>query len=330
MVQLICPNQWDGIGAIEFVNQLANAVHAEELCVDFRSVDFVKPFGTLIIANGLRRFVGERKANGLKTSAQLPKGDLGACSYLRHIGFFEYIGVTSGNRPGDAKGSKTYVPIRVVTLSDLQMASGGRAFQLGAEKLSDQLADVVYPRITEQIMMQYCLREIIRNVFEHGEIDSCTVFAQRYSSGWAEVAIIDEGIGIHTSLSRSIPLTTVDDALRMAIMPGISRVTKPQGTGEWENSGFGLYVLSELGNDLGEFMLASNGRYQCLSARPSGVTFGDLAVPGTAVKLLVDLEAADYFPNRLRQIVATGEQHHLKQHGTVKSASKRSKSTKTS
>jgi len=330
MVQLTCPNQWDGTDAIEFVNELANAVHAEELCVDFRTVEFAKPFGTLIIANGLRRLVAERKTNKLQTSAQLPKGDQGACSYLRHVGFFEYIGVSSGNRPGDAKGGKTYVPIRVVTSSELQKASGGRALQMGVERLSDQLADVVYPRITEQIMMQYCLREIIRNVFEHGEIDSCTVLAQRYGNGWAEVAIIDGGIGIHTSLSRAMPLTTVDDALRMAIMPGVSRVTQPQGAGEWENSGFGLYVLSELGRDLGEFTLASNGRFHCLSARPTGAIFGDLAVPGTAVKLLVNLEAADYFPNRLRQIVATGEQHHLRQNGTVKSASKRSKSTKAS
>ncbi len=171
--------------------------------------------------------------------------------------------------------------------------------------------------------MQYCLREVIRNVFEHGETDSCTVLAQRYADGIAEIAIIDEGIGIHSSLSHSMPIATEDEALRLAMMPGVSRVTHPQG-GEWGNSGFGLYIISELGRELGEFILASSGRYRCLRSRSPHIKSGELRLTGTAVKLVVNLEHADYFPNRLQSIVQRGEQEHQLEHGVVKSASKRS------
>lgn len=325
-----CPKLWDGTTATNFVNMLEGIADLPNgVRVDFSSIEFVRPFGTLIIANGLRKMVKLRHALGLEITARLPKGDNGACSYLRHIGFFQYVGLASGNQPGEAKGNTNYIPIKVIAFDDLRSAAGPGAFQEGVEKLSDQLAEVVYPRMTEQIMMQYCLREIIRNVFEHGETDSCAVFAQRYSSGWAEIAIIDEGIGIHASLSRSLPISSVDEALVLAMLPGVSRIMHPSGIDEWENTGFGLYVLSQLGQDLGEFVLASNGRYCSLGARSPRTSSGDLVISGTAVKLLVNLEQADYFPNRLRNIVSKGEEEHLRERGVVKSASKRSKSTKT-
>ena len=49
--------------------------------------------------------------------------------------------------------------------------------------------------MAEQLMVSYCLREVIRNVFEHAQTDTCTVMAQRYSDGAAEIAIIDNGMG---------------------------------------------------------------------------------------------------------------------------------------
>jgi hypothetical protein len=308
-LKLLCPSHWDGADAIAFINRLPELALMEGLVIDFSEVLFVKPFGTVLIADGLRNLVATRRAHALKTNALGATSDAHAISYLRHIGFFEYIGLKIGKQPGEARGGANYVPISVITLDSLNQAANGRRFQHGVEVVSEQLADVIYPRITEGIMMQYCLREIIRNVFEHAETDRCTVLAQRYPNGYAEIAIADGGIGIY-------------------IRPGVSRVTHRQNNDEWDNSGYGLYLLSQLGQDLGEFILASNGRYLRLSNHAHHNGTGELAFPGTAVKLLVDLEAADYFPNRLTGLVSAGERAHFDETGTVKAASKRSTITK--
>lgn len=328
MATIFCPQIWDEEPAIDFVNSLDTFSTDDSLTIDFGPIQFVKPFGTLIVANGLRRLHKTRKQNNLALRAKVPRIDSEACSYLRHVGFFEYVGLSPGKRLGNVAGGRTYVPIQIVSLSQLRSLSTSRALHDGIETVSDRLAEVVYPRLSEQIMMQYCLREVIRNVFEHGDTDSCTVFAQRYQDGRAEIAIVDEGIGIFASLGKTIQIVDADGALKKSMMPGVSRVTRPSASDEWVNSGFGLYVLSELGKDLGDFLLASSGRYSKLSRQSTDAVYGDLKLEGTAVKLMVDLAHADYFPNRLRAIVERGEQQHLTDHGKVKSASKRSLSTK--
>ena len=103
-------------------------------------------------------------------------------------------------------------------------------------------------------------------------------------------------------------------------------MTQPQHRGEWDNSGFGLFVLSELGHEAGEFTLASNGRYIQIQRGVPLPRFDGVQVSGTAIKLLVDLESAEYFPNRLQQLVQRGEQAHYQATGITKHASKRSKS----
>jgi hypothetical protein len=326
VVVLTCPKHWDGLAAIQFANECCTSSEGDHVKIDFGAVEFVKPFGTLIIANSIKDLVARRRASADKVVALVPKGDVGPVSYLRHIGFFKYIGLDTGKRPGEAHGSRTYVPIRTITFEELKIAAPGGVFQNGVEVVTEHLAEVVYPRVVEQIMMQYCLREVVRNVFEHAETDHCTVLAQRYSNGWAEIAIADEGVGIYGSLGRGLALHSVDEALEMAIKPGISRVTQRQNREEWDNSGFGLFVLSELGRELGEFILASNGRYVQTHRHISPPAFDSVQVPGTAIKLLIDLDGAEYFPNRLQQLVQRGEQAHYSETGIAKTASKRSKS----
>ena len=325
VVELTCPKHWDGPAAIQFANECCTHSEDDQVKIDFGSVEFVKPFGTLIIANSIKDLVARRRSSADKVVALVPKKDVGAVSYLRHVGFFQYIGLDTGKKPGEAHGSGTYVPIRTITLEELKIAAPAGVFQNGVEVVTEHLAEVVYPRVVEQIMMQYCLREVVRNVFEHAETDHCTVLAQRYSNGWAEIAIADEGIGIYGSLRKSVALHNVDEALEMAVKPGISRVTQ-QDREEWDNSGFGLFLLSELGRELGEFMLASNGRYVQIHRHISPPAFDSVQVPGTAIKLLIDLDGAEYFPNRLQQLVQRGEQAQYSETGIAKTASKRSKS----
>ncbi len=70
--------------------------------------------------------------------------------------------------------------------------------------------------------LAYCLREVIRNVFEHAETDRCAFCAQRWPDGTVELAVIDQGRGIRHSLEKKMQLESDEEALSAAMRPGVS------------------------------------------------------------------------------------------------------------
>ena len=248
-MNIYLPKKWDAGESLWFTRKLDRTRDTSDVCLDFTTAEFAKPFGTLLIAECVKEFVAYRKAKQLDTQTEYtprPGRLFGAAGYLGHVGFFQYIGLQAGKAPGEAKGGRTYVPIQSIERVQLIQMSGQAPIQEAVETRSDQLAEVVFPHTAEQVMMSYCLREVIRNVFEHAETDSCTVMAQRLPNRTAEIAIFDTGIGIYHSLSTAHECHNVDEALRFALQPGTSRVTGNQAEHRWDNSGFGLYILSEL------------------------------------------------------------------------------------
>jgi hypothetical protein len=322
------PKKWDAGESLWFTRELDRARDAPDICLDFTTADFVYPFGTLLIAECVKEFLTYRKAKQLDTATAYkwhPGRTFGAADYLGHVGFFQYIGEQTGKAPGEAKGNRTYVPIQCIERSQLIQVSGQAPIQEAVKTRSDQLAEVIFPRMAEQVMMSYCLREVIRNVFEHAETETCTVMAQRLPNQTAEIAIFDTGIGIYSSLSTVHECHNVDEALRFALQPGASRVTGNQTGHQWDNSGFGLYILSELGRQLGEFLVVSNGRFLQLRKAGNQSAEGDAGFNGTGIKVKVDLANAAYFPNLLRRIVATGEEQVSSSGDRPKKASTSSK-----
>ena len=325
----IClPRTWNTSGSLQFTRDLDAMKDVPAVYVDFTTVEFAKPFGTLLIAECVKQFVTYRKAKRLDTQAtyhQRPATGDSAAGYLAHVGFFQYIGLEAGKAPGEAKGSQRYVPIQVLDRRQLTQMAGQAPIQEAIAKRSEELAEVVFPHMAEQLMVSYCLREVIRNVFEHAQTDTCTVMAQRYSDGIAEIAIIDNGIGIYRSLSAAHACSSADDALHFALQPGTSRVVGKQTGERWDNSGFGLYILSQLGSQLGKFLVVSSGRFLQLRATDRQTAQGDAGFNGTGIKLTVDLANAAYFPNLLHRIVAAGEEQVSSSGDRPKKASTSSK-----
>jgi hypothetical protein len=309
--------------AIEFLRRLPAYIPAPNAVVDFSILSFARPFATLLVADGLRAFVRERKRRGLTTQVRAKGIFVGerqsAISYLGHIGFFEYVGVEFGNAPGEARGGPTYLPLSVIRREALEAEAHGRDLQDVVFEKSRHLAEMVFDDESQQDLLAYCFREVIRNVFEHAETDSCTVMAQKYWGDQVEVAIADSGRGIQASLGDEYigrpPLVALEDAIK----PGVTRVKGAQQSGRWDNTGFGLYVTSRLGRDTGAFTLASSGALLSLSG--VGVHTDMVPVDGTAIRLLASTSEAEYFPNRLQQIVDQGEAELAQRIGQLRPAS---------
>jgi anti-sigma regulatory factor (Ser/Thr protein kinase) len=316
-VTLQLPAQLDEANAVEFAARLFEHADAKQLVLDFTPLQFVRPLGTLLLASELRRFFStlSRSFTG--------KGiDIIGCpahSYLAHIGFFKGIGLPFGKQPGQAAGSATYMPIRVLTRAELEnnsryhdprfvdlseRAKLGNAIQSEAMRLAALVTGDPRPHINTQIA--YCLREVIRNVFEHGQIDQCIVYAQRIS-GYIEAAIVDRGCGIYASLGEKHGLPSEISALEAAVQPGVSGANLDDTGDEWSNSGFGLYVLSEVGKRLGSFLLCSGA--SMLRAEDRGASTASLPhkLAGTAIGLRFRQLKGSTFDAYVRDIVGAGE-----------------------
>ena len=325
-MDFLLPSRFDDEHLV-VVNQLQVLNDIPELVLDFRPVNYVFPFATLAIAIAIRELLEKRRAIGLSTTALGTELNYGAISYLKFFGFFRAIGFPVGNAPNDAPGGSRYLPITIITLEELKNASAGRPFQIEIDSQSDRLAKVIFSEdenIGAAMMLSYCLREIIRNSFEHAGVNRCYVMAQRWPNGDAEITIADRGIGIHESLRHQHNMASVDETISLALLPGVTSGAARATGSDWDNTGFGLYVTSELGRRYGDFTLLSSNRL--LKRQDNIDTFSEIPISGTIVKLRINTRDGEYFPNILKNIVADGESIAMNINGAVGSASKMSKS----
>lgn len=323
---LSIPRRLDASSAISFSSDLFETRDMEVVSLDFSTLRFALPSGVLFLASAIRHFVRDRQ--GKKTKAINVDASSNAHGYLLHIAFFRFIGLSRGNNIGEAKGSATYIPITKVDNAEIRKTARSQSrsnMEIMIEK-SDQLASLLVSshfNHSAHRAISYSIREVIRNTFEHSNSEVCYFCGQKYSSGAVEISIFDEGRGIFESLSESYNLNDESEALSIVILPGISRMKeKDKRANIFENSGFGLYVLSELGRSFGNFCLSS-GSSDMMMENVTKTLDNHPNIPGTYIGLRFN-SSPKSFSGTLLDIVSAGEAEAL-QHGEVVSASKLSR-----
>jgi len=142
-----------------------------------------------------------------------------------------------------------------------------------------------------------------------------------------EIALVDQGIGVLGSIQRQHHVRIAEKAIKLALMPGASGKEMDHGNNKWGNTGFGLYILSELGKQFGSFSIFSSG--VMLQFIKKKILWTDIhTVAGTGIKLMIDLNKidAEYFPNIREQIVQKGEKIAREYFGVDRKASGKSRS----
>jgi hypothetical protein len=111
-----------------------------------------------------------------------------------------------GKVPGAVDGNGAWLPVTTLTRAQLDcrmtetMKPLGRVIHEECERLAKMLTRSAQMKINEPLA--YCLREVIRNVFEHADTDRCVFCAQRWQHGTVELAVIDQGRCIRHSLEE--------------------------------------------------------------------------------------------------------------------------------
>lgn len=308
-MELLCPSTWTVDSVSRFLRNANQYLFGEELFIDMRHYDFGTPLPIMLMASGIRDMQVLRRKRQLVTSLRTDPNNKKA-EYLAHIGFFRLIRYSIGKEPGEAVGNANYLPITLVWKSDIERRRGQDTLGDTVKAYSEELAERIFRQDDEQfqhMMLAYSLQEVLRNVFEHAEINVCAVMAQGWRNGWMEIVVADRGIGLYKSLGQKYALASVDQALRMSLQPGVSRIPEHELAAS-DNAGFGLHVLSNMGRQYGEFGIASGDRLLTISKEGNGaVSLHDILLSGTAVRLSVNTADADYFPNFLKLMVQQGE-----------------------
>ncbi|ELV8625336.1 hypothetical protein QNF03_001983 [Vibrio cidicii] len=310
MITIFFPTYFDRDTLAGFFKELEKHINTDNVCLDCSTIRFSKPTAMLVAGSKIRTWVRSRHGRGLKTRKKGVDTYSSVHSYLKHIGFFDFVLMGEGNCVGEARGSSTYIPITRITkpvltpdrntleqwYEDIQSKVRGLARVISGKPETHQ----------DNRMYNYAFREIIRNVFEHSGCEECYVFGQRWFNGHVEIAVVDEGVGIGCTLRETLGDISDSEALKQAIKPGVSRTSQlSDAENTFDNSGFGLYVLTEVARSFGWYALGSNSAK--LIGYGSTLEESTLNFNGTYFGFRLTRSPSD-FSSLAKDIINTGEQ----------------------
>ncbi|WP_249598697.1 hypothetical protein [Peribacillus frigoritolerans] len=222
----------------------------------------VEPFGALMTINSLRLFARLCSENGVKITLIYTKEEHIKNTYAKSLRFYGSLGLDIGDSPDvdyQVVNSKNFIPIIKTDFSSITQALHE---QDEINTISKRMARVLSKENKNLYDYTYfCINEILRNVLEHSgkkEIWYCAQYWPTTIGGkLIEVCIMDEGMGIHTSLINELG-DEEENILKFSLVPGCSSKPTTHYIESAPNSGFGLFMTSEIGKDNGEFIIASN------------------------------------------------------------------------
>ena len=321
--------------ALEFCDKLNQIVpvEGEKYYFDFANVYTCDPFPMLIVSNEIRN-----KRKELERFECYAKN----CNntYARHMKFYNACGIEKNDDVSVSKGNTRYNCITKLSVQQLKNEGLNDLdiIQEVIDKKSKLMAEILAQGNKGfQSWLSFVIREIMRNVPEHSNSDTIWYCAQYWPSyDLVELAILDEGIGIRKSLSDNIAYhNQIDsdlDAIQLALKPGISGTfrgdSQPITNNEWDNSGYGLYMVSQMCAELdASFIVASGDAAIRIRKEESSIVqeCKKTKVHGTAIQIRIKPSHTTDYDKIRRIILQRGEMQAKGMQGSIHVASKSSR-----
>jgi hypothetical protein len=288
----------------QFSAELTNLPNVDEVHFDFGKVSFATPGWMISIGAALRQFREEREEIGCKGV------NFHHLTYPAHAGFFRFFGMKFGKALAAASANERFIPITPLLVEDIkdeaveQMEHHGETLQRSSEKLIEVLLQSHGTPAFQAL--SYAMREIMRNVVEHSGSTDLAYVAQFWpGTGVAEIAITDRGIGLAKSLSSNPKIGRVSDdqALELGVQPGVSSKTwrKQSSRSDWNNSGYGLYMVKGLCVASGGALSIASGSLARTWSKRGGTTV-PTHLQGTTVVLQLNSDNLDGIDRELEKL----------------------------
>ncbi|MBQ8799667.1 MAG: hypothetical protein IJZ55_08895 [Lachnospiraceae bacterium] len=316
--------------ALRFSQTLNTHSIEENETFDFSRVTNCDPFPMLLASAAIRQQRGKSCVKHCIASN---------CNntYAEHMRFYRATGIALGRNLDENYGNSNYLPITKLDVKSLR-EDGIRnleRIQVVLERKSRQMAIVLSRGNTSFAnWLSYVLLEMMRNIPEHSEADSIWYCAQYWPRhDLVELAILDEGRGIKNSfLSNSAYTDSIKDdidALNLALEPGVSRTFAPGSCNidndEWKNSGYGIYMVSNLCDRLGGSFIIASGNSATLLRSGQRTTY-DCHLQGTGIQIRIRPSRIGRYKEIAQDILNTGEQIAKNGGNRIVSASKSTRS----
>ncbi|HAV89803.1 MAG TPA: hypothetical protein DCW44_00775 [Eubacterium sp.] len=323
--------------ALKFCKEICEIEFGDsgEIRFDFQKVRNCDPFPMLIVSNEIRKKVEELKNGGINCYARNCDN-----KYANTMKFYNACGLGRRNLVDVEQGNNNYSSITKLSVKKLR--------QEGIEK-SDVIQEVIEKKAKEMATivarnnknfekwLAYTIRELIRNIPEHSKSDTIWYCAQYWPLyDLVELAIMDEGIGIKESLRENVnykdEINTDKDAILLSLKPGVSgknidnRDTSSQG--EWDNSGYGLYIISEMCAELGANFIIASGDSAIEVKMKDGKIIRETKqtkIHGTAIQIRIKPSESEDYDKIRNRIVDKGENKAGKSKSAIRIASKSSR-----
>lgn len=162
---------------IDFINSFKNLREKRKYVFDFKNQIRIDPISLLLLSSELDLF---KKAN---PESEFSAKNFTHCSYPAHMGFFKSFGLDFGKFPGEAGNlNNRYIPIRIYSVSQIKeaarenMVNPGEILEGFAAEITKVLTQDKEENLSE--ILQYCVREILRNIVEHSNTEKFGFCAQ--------------------------------------------------------------------------------------------------------------------------------------------------------
>lgn len=298
------PQNLSLIEAANFCSRMHLYKPKEKLTIDCSLVQHVEPFTMAFVSTEIKRFFEENP------EIEVNFVNYDRNTYAAHMGFFRAAGLDYGNAPGEARGGANYIPLTIFKVDDIKHKASNTYEHVGdiVETESSRLSEMLIRENKGELFdtLTFSLREIMRNSVEHAETEIIEICAQYWPTKHkVEIAVLDSGVGVKSSLSLNPYLKINDDrdAVHLALMPGISgkmyKGVKKRANDAWQNSGFGLYMTNRIARNGGSFLLCSGGYGLLLNE--NGKKDIKINHKGTALRMVIDTSRIGSLSNSLSQ-----------------------------
>lgn len=182
--------------------------------------------------------------------------------YLERMGLFRFLRIPSGIKITEHEPAGRFIP-----LTQIKDSGELRAF------ITDTIPLLhLDPEQAEPI--RYIVSELVRNVFEHARSEHGAVLSAQYykKSNSIRIGIADTGVGIKETIRYSHSVGSHLDAIRLALMPGITGTTRREGGTEL-NAGAGLFFIKSIAQVNRDFFVLYSGNavYKLLKRSPARI-----------------------------------------------------------
>lgn len=230
--------------------------------------------------------------------------------YLERMGLFRLLKINSGMRISEHDPSGRFVPLMQIKNSD------------ELSKFLTEMVPLLHLDPVHANSIRYIFSELVRNVLEHARAENGAVLCAQYytKTNTIRIGIVDTGIGIKKSINQSHFASSDLDAIKLALIPGVTGTTK-RGGGTEQNAGAGLFFVKSMAHVNRDFFViySGSGLYKLLK-RDVKKTLRLMADPnldrhsekdalpywqGTAVGIDISLDATQEFSALLDLIRTT-------------------------